>query len=81
MWLDLLQNGNTVVSVSGYNSHTVGSQTVILNLRKGDKINVQSKEMQTFALFGLPDQIYSTFSGFLISASTTDPYMDSSIFG
>ncbi|KAL4216940.1 Complement C1q tumor necrosis factor-related protein 1 [Mactra antiquata] len=81
MWLDLMHNNQPVVSVSGYNSHTVGSQSVILKLRVGDKIHIQSKEQQTFALFGLPDQIYSTFTGHIISASSSNPFQDSGIIG
>lgn len=66
MWLDLLHNDRAMVSVSGYNSHTVGSQTVMLKLRQGDRVQIQSKESQEFTLFGLQEQIYSTFTGYIL---------------
>lgn len=77
MWLDLLHNDTPVVSVSGYNSHTVSSQTVMLKLGKGDRVQVESKDSQEFALFGLPDQVYSTFTGYLLHSSNPI-YSDSS---
>lgn len=78
MWLELVHNDRTVVSVSGYNSHTVGSQTVMLKLRKGDRVQIRSKEFQEFALFGLNDQIYSTFTGYIIHEDPNQHMSDSS---
>nr|ADX99230.1 complement 1 q protein [Meretrix meretrix] len=80
MWLELVHNDRAVVSVSGYNSHTVGSQTVMLKLRKGDRVQIQSKEFQEFALFGLNDQIYSTFTGYIIHEDPNQHLSDSSSF-
>ncbi|XP_045178499.2 complement C1q-like protein 2 [Mercenaria mercenaria] len=77
MWLDLLHNGNVMVSVSGYNSHTVGSQTVLLKLQLGDRVQIQSKESQEFALFGLPQQIYSTFTGYVLHPDSHQHLHDS----
>ena len=81
MWLELLQNDVVTVSLSGYNSHTVASNTVILKLRQNDRVEVKSREMQTFSLFGLPDQVYSTLTGYLLKADTTGAFMDSPIVG
>lgn len=83
MWLDLLHNDNVMASVSGYNSHTVSSQTVMLKLRKGDRVQIQSKEQQEFTLFGLPDQVYSTFTGYILHPDTNQHLHDSgsSVFG
>ncbi|XP_045179177.2 C1q-related factor-like [Mercenaria mercenaria] len=77
MWLDLLHNDNIMVSVSGYNSHTVSSQTVMLKLRKGDRVQIQSRESQEFALFGIQGQIYSTFTGFILHSNDNKHLLDS----
>lgn len=77
MWLELLHNDAVTVSLSGYNSHTVASNTVMLKLRQNDRVEVRSKEQQQFSLFGLPDQVYSTFTGYLLSPDTTGTFMDS----
>lgn len=81
MWLELLHNDVITVSLSGYNSHTVASNTVILKLRQNDRVEVKSRELQTFALFGLNDQVYSTFSGYLLKTDTSGAFMDSPIVG
>lgn len=79
MWLELLHNDRVTVSVSGYNSHTVGSQTVMLKLRQGDRVKIQSKEAQEFSLFGLPEQVYSTFTGYLLHPDPIHHLSDSSV--
>ena len=66
MWLELLHNDMVTVSVSGYNSHTSGGNTVMLNLKKYDRVEVRGRDQQAFSLFGLVDQIYSTFTGYLV---------------
>ncbi|WAR09546.1 C1QL3-like protein [Mya arenaria] len=81
MWLDLKHNDQQVVSVSGYNSHTVGSNTVMLKLRKQDRIQVKSREKIQFALFGLPTQVYSTFTGYLVHEDPNSHQMDSGSAG
>lgn len=77
MWLELHHNDQATISLSGYNSHTVGSNTVMLKLRKNDRVAVKSHEQQSFSLFGLPDQVYSTFTGYLVE-EMSQIYMDSS---
>ena len=71
MWLELLHNSNVTVSVSGYNSHTSGGNSVMLKLNKYDRIEVKGRDRQTFSLFGLPDQIYSTLTGYLLIPTNT----------
>ena len=66
MWLELLHNNNVTISISGYNSHTSGGNTVMLKLNKYDRVEVKGRDRQAFSLFGLPDQIYSTFTGYLL---------------
>ena len=66
MWLELLHNDKVTVSVSGYNSHTSGGNTVMLKLKKFDRVEVRGRDQQSFSLFGLSDQIYSTFTGYLV---------------
>ena len=79
MWLELHHNDVPVASVSGYNSHTVGSNTIILSLKPGDRVQVKSRDGQQFSLFGLPDQVYSTFTGFMLHTSKI--FMDSGVVG
>ena len=35
-------------------------------LQVGDRVEIQSEDQQQFALFGLPNQVYSTFAGYLV---------------
>ncbi|KAH3751811.1 hypothetical protein DPMN_186385 [Dreissena polymorpha] len=77
MWLNLLHNDQSLVSVSGYNSHTVGSNTVMLKLRKMDRVQIKAQDQMQFALFGLDTQVYSTFAGFMLYPDVSGPAMDS----
>ena len=80
MWLELLHNNQVTVSVSGYNSHTSGGNTVMLKLNKYDRIEVKARDKQSFSLFGLSDQIYSTLTGYLLSP-TNIVFYDPNIVG
>ncbi|KAL3854823.1 hypothetical protein ACJMK2_014066 [Sinanodonta woodiana] len=81
MWLELMHNTDFIVSVSGYSSHSSGGNTVILQLRIGDTIQVKGREQQQFSLFGQHDEIYSTLSGYLLYPGYTPPHVANPIVG
>ncbi|CAC5413725.1 C1QL [Mytilus coruscus] len=80
MWIELIKNIDSLVSVSGFNSHSTAGNSVIVSLRKGETVAVRARPGQEFTLFGKADQIYTTFSGYRIGEI---PYSDpaASLFG
>nr|CBX41678.1 putative C1q domain containing protein MgC1q29 [Mytilus galloprovincialis] len=73
MWIELIKNIDSLVSVSGYNSHSTAGNTVIVSLHKGETVAVRARPGQEFTLFGKSDQVYTTFSGYRIGEI---PYSD-----
>lgn len=66
MWIELFKNQDFQISVSGYNSHSTAGNSIILFLRKGDTVYIKARPHQEFTLFGQPDEIYATFTGYLL---------------
>lgn len=77
MWIELKKNDDLLVSISGYNSHSTAGNSVITYLSAGERVYVQARPNQQFSLFGKPDQVYATFSGYMIgemARSQSDSY-------
>lgn len=70
MWLELKKNQDLLVSISGYNSHSSAGNSVIVFLSQGEHISVRARPNQEFSLFGKADQVYATFTGYLIGEMT-----------
>ncbi|XP_046568082.1 complement C1q tumor necrosis factor-related protein 4-like [Haliotis rubra] len=66
-WLELTVNGKLIVSAWGRTGYATATNAVIVRVRKGDRVRVQARR-HTTRLFGRADQVYTTFSGYLISA-------------
>ncbi|OWF45156.1 Complement C1q-like protein 4 [Mizuhopecten yessoensis] len=66
MWIELKKNTELLVSISGYNSHSSAGNSVIVYLSAGETVYVQARPNQSFSLFGKIDQVYATFSGYMI---------------
>nr|KAI8738783.1 complement C1q-like protein 4; partial [Biomphalaria glabrata] len=68
MWLELRHNDKYVASTWGHidNQYSTAGNSVILKLAKEDKVFVQTADQTD--LYGTPEQIYGTFSGYLISS-------------
>ncbi|XP_060063260.1 cerebellin-2-like [Ylistrum balloti] len=66
MWIELKKNDDLLVSISGYNSHSSAGNSVITYLSGGENVHVQARPNQSFSLFGRVDQVYATFSGYMI---------------
>ncbi|CAL1526605.1 unnamed protein product [Lymnaea stagnalis] len=68
MWLELHQNYNYVASIWGHidNEYSAAGNSVILRLAKDDQVFVVAAD--DTALYGTAQEIYGTFSGFLISS-------------
>ncbi|KAL3861121.1 hypothetical protein ACJMK2_007190 [Sinanodonta woodiana] len=74
IWQELYHNSDYVCSLYGLTSSywADAGNTAILHLKLGDTVQVKSR--QTSKLFGSADEIYSSFSGVLISGeSSLDP--------
>ncbi|XP_033728709.1 complement C1q-like protein 3 isoform X2 [Pecten maximus] len=77
MWIELKKNSQLLVSISGYDSHSSAGNSVITYLSAGENVYVQARPNQSFSLFGKPDQVYATFSGYMIGEmdrSQSDSY-------
>ncbi|KAL8576672.1 hypothetical protein ACOMHN_025147 [Nucella lapillus] len=69
MWLELHHNYQYVVSVWGHtdNDYATGGNSVILQLIMGDEVTVACTTQYHSELYGASDEVYATFSGYLIS--------------
>merc|ERR1712244_172266 len=67
MWLELHKNFQYVTSIYGHveQDYAAGGNAVILRLAKNDEVYVQTTDASD--LYGQPDEVYGTFSGYLIS--------------
>nr|ADD17343.1 C1q domain-containing protein 1 [Argopecten irradians] len=77
MWIELKKNSELLVSISGYDSHSSAGNSVIVYLSAGENVYVQARPNQSFSLFGKADQVYATFSGYMIGEmdrSQSDSY-------
>ncbi|KAL4217383.1 hypothetical protein ACF0H5_023834 [Mactra antiquata] len=71
-WLELYHNSYYIFSLYGHSNNEYGaaSNSVILRLSKGDQVyvrSVNSKYGASTDIYGQVDEIYSTFSGYLLS--------------
>lgn len=66
MWVELMKGSQLLVSISGYDSHSSAGNSVITYCNKGEQVYVQGRAGQSFSLFGQQDQVYATYSGYLI---------------
>jgi len=71
VWLELYHNDQYVVAAYGYTSNynADAGNTAILNLRKGDRVNIKAGK-DGVHLYGSATEKYSTFSGALLSLTT-----------
>ncbi|XP_076110292.1 uncharacterized protein LOC143079045 [Mytilus galloprovincialis] len=78
IWLDLYKNKDYIVSIYAYtiNDWADASNTVVLELQKGDLIFVKAVDNYENWIYGATDDIYTTFSGELVVPETT---VDSSV--
>lgn len=67
--LDIYRNNNYTVSVFAHihNGYASGHQSIVLQLDEQDQVYVQARGVT--ALYGQPNEIYSTFSGFMVIPS------------
>ena len=70
MFLDLYKNDQYINSAYGQAPHTWADagNSAILDLQAGDRVRVKSRQGETVVLYGLPDEIYCTFSGVLLTS-------------
>ncbi|XP_045177710.1 complement C1q-like protein 4 [Mercenaria mercenaria] len=71
-WLELYHNAYYIASIYGHtvNDYASGGNSVILKLSKGDQVYVKAVDNSYGTdtnMYGRPDEIYSTFSGYLIA--------------
>ena len=78
MFLDLYLNDRYINSVYGQaSSYVDGGNSAILDLNTGDRLRVKSRPNEhNIGLFGRPDEIYSTFSGILLTSQDALPSGD-----
>ncbi|KAK0044796.1 complement C1q-like protein 3 [Biomphalaria pfeifferi] len=71
LWLDFYQNSNYISSAYAHieNQYGATSNSVTLNAKKGDQMYITGHG--TSILYGLSDDVYATFSGYLLFPSTT----------
>ncbi|KAL4221158.1 hypothetical protein ACF0H5_019417 [Mactra antiquata] len=67
IWLELFHNDQYINSLYSHiiNNYATGGNAAVLDLLAGDRVSVRAHNNQ--ALFGDPDEIYSTFTGYLLS--------------
>ena len=67
-WIDLYHNFRYVNSLFGRvpTSYGAGSNSKSLELLSGDEVYLSTRNQNT-VIFGLPNQIYCTFSGYLLN--------------
>lgn len=71
-WLELYHNAYYICSIYGHtaNDYASGGNSVVLKLSKGDQVYVKAVDNSYGVdtnLYGQPDEVYSTFSGYLIA--------------
>ncbi|KAJ8320828.1 hypothetical protein KUTeg_002415 [Tegillarca granosa] len=72
VWLQLYKNYNYVISTYGHSASDYGSagNSVVLKLAKNDEVYVKAVDPKNGAatsIYGASDEVYSTFSGYLLS--------------
>ncbi|XP_033728851.1 complement C1q-like protein 4 [Pecten maximus] len=69
LWLDLYHNNNYVVTGHAHAVHDYASSSnaVVLTISRGDAVYIRARG-DNF-VYGQPDEIYSTFNGFILFAS------------
>nr|ABO26662.1 sialic acid binding lectin [Haliotis discus discus] len=69
LWLELYHNYNYVSSAYAHTNSDYASagNSVILHLFKGDTVMVNAEPDQESNLYGVSDDVYCTFSGYLIA--------------
>ncbi|KAK3093600.1 hypothetical protein FSP39_017952 [Pinctada imbricata] len=69
VWLELFKNDQIVASLFGNTPHDYADagNSVILHLNAEDRIDVRAHSNYTTHLFGTTDQVYTTFTGVLLS--------------
>ncbi|XP_048238284.1 complement C1q tumor necrosis factor-related protein 4-like [Haliotis rufescens] len=69
LWLELYHNYNYVSSAYAHTDSDFASagNSVILHLFKGDTVMVNAEQDQESNLYGVSDEVYCTFSGYLIA--------------
>ncbi|XP_069107599.1 complement C1q-like protein 4 [Argopecten irradians] len=70
LWLDLYKNSNYVVTGHAHAVHDYASSSnaVVLTLDQGDALYIRARGDNY--VYGQPDEIYCTFSGFILFASS-----------
>ncbi|KAH3747719.1 complement C1q tumor necrosis factor-related protein 6-like [Dreissena polymorpha] len=76
-WLELYHNQQYIASVYGKttNDYAMAGNSVILQVNKGDQVYIRAVKARfgiATGLYDQPDEIYSTFSGYLITAIATE---------
>ena len=68
IWIDLYHNFMYVNSIYGHvpSGYVTGSNSASLELLQGDEVFLDIKSHDT-ALYGVPTEIYCTFSGYLLA--------------
>lgn len=68
-WIELFHNDQYVVASYGYTSgsYADSGNSVVLHLKKGDRINVKARPGTDVKLYGDSDEYYTTFCGALLS--------------
>ncbi|KAK3082621.1 hypothetical protein FSP39_000641, partial [Pinctada imbricata] len=72
VWTELYHNGYYICSMYGHASgdYASGGNSVVLHLSRGDEVFVQAVSANQGAstnIYGATDEVYSTFSGYLVS--------------
>ncbi|XP_061178652.1 uncharacterized protein LOC133187307 [Saccostrea echinata] len=70
IWIELYKNTNYICSVYGYTSHGYADagNSVLLHLNLNDHVSIRTHQSYNTTLFGTDDEIYTTFSGILLSS-------------
>ncbi|KAH9500395.1 Complement C1q tumor necrosis factor- protein 6 [Bulinus truncatus] len=68
-WLEVYRNNNYIMSVYGQHDpiNISASNSVIVELNQGDRLYVKSR--RSSGVYGKADDIYCTFSGYLITST------------
>ncbi|KAL4217357.1 hypothetical protein ACF0H5_023808 [Mactra antiquata] len=76
-WLELYQNGAYIASAYSHtdNDYATGGNSVVLKLAQGDTVQIKAVDNSYGTdtnMYGQPNEIYSTFSGYLLAPISSE---------
>ncbi|XP_055997849.1 complement C1q tumor necrosis factor-related protein 4-like [Ostrea edulis] len=74
IWIELYKNTNYICSTYGYTSHGYADagNSVLLHLNTNDHVTIRTHSSHNTTLYGTDNQIYTTFTGILLSSDVIE---------